>query len=81
MKKEELREKVLSYIREADDDTLRMVNEVIENYITNDIVAYSMNGEPLCKEKYIKSIQAADASINKGEFTTVEDLENEVGNW
>lgn len=76
-----LREKVIAYVNEADDDTLRIVNEVIENYITKNIVAFSTEGRPLSKEEYIKSIKAADASMDAGDYTSVEDLEKEVQGW
>lgn len=81
METTELRKKVIAYINEADDDTLRMVKEVFENYIAKNIVAYPVDGKPLSKEEYIKSIKAADAAVDNGEFTTVEDLEKEVRNW
>ena len=46
-----------------------------------EIVAYTIKGKPLTKKEYIKQIKEADASINAGEYTTVEDLEKEVQNW
>ncbi|MBK5212589.1 MAG: hypothetical protein JJE55_02875 [Flavobacteriaceae bacterium] len=81
MKTKLLREKVIAYLNEADDDTLRIVNEVIENYIAKNIVAYSAEGKPMSKEEYIKSVKAADTSMDAGDFTSVADLEKEVRNW
>ncbi len=46
-----------------------------------EIVAYTIQGEPLTKEEYIRLIKEADKSINSGDFITVEDLEKEVQNW
>ena len=45
------------------------------------IVAYSIDGEPLTKEMYINRVKKAEASIDAGNYTTVEDLEKEVENW
>lgn len=81
METTELRKKVIEYVNQADEDTLRVVNDVIENYIFKKIVAYSSQGKPLSKEDYIESIKTADASMDNGEFISVEDLENEVRDW
>lgn len=81
METTELRKKVIAYLNETDKETLLVVNEVIENYIIKKTVAYSAEGKPLSKEDYIGTVKAADASMDNGEFTTVEDLEKEVRNW
>ncbi len=81
MEMTELMKKIIAYINEADDVTLRVSNGVIEDYIGNKIVAYSSEGKPLSKEDYIESVKAADTSMDNGEFTSVQDLENEVRNW
>ena len=81
METTELRKKVIAFAKEADERALRIVNAVFENYGAEEIVAYSIDGEPLSKEDYVKSIKAADASIDAGDFTSVEDLEKEVQDW
>lgn len=81
METTELRKKVMTYVNQADEEALRLVNEVFENYITKKFVACSSDGKPLSKEDYIESIKAADVSMDNGEFTSVEDLEREVRNW
>ncbi len=81
METEALRKKVIEYVNEADESTLRMVSEMFENYISTNIIAFTSEGKPLSKEEYISGIKAADASIDKGEFTRVEDLEKEIRNW
>jgi hypothetical protein len=46
-----------------------------------EIVAYSVQGEPLSKEMYIQKVKEADASVEAGKYTTMEDLEKEMLNW
>lgn len=76
-----MEEKNQGIVRPQDKETLREVNEILENYIAKKIVAYSSDGQALSKEAYIGSIKAADATMDNGEFTSVEDLEKEVRNW
>ena len=45
------------------------------------IVAYSIDGEPLTKEMYVDKVTKADKSVDAGNYTTIEDLEKEVENW
>jgi hypothetical protein len=47
----------------------------------NKIVAYTIKGEPLTEEMYIKKVKKAVSSVKSGNYTTVEDLEKEAENW
>ncbi len=79
----ELREKLHQYINKADERVLRIMTAVFESYTNTEesVVAYSVKGEPLSKEEYLKRIKAADRAIDEGAFTTTEDLEKEIENW
>jgi len=56
---------------------LARIKEVFEQ----DIVAYTGDGKPLTKSAYKKELLEAEAEIERGEFTTQEDLEKESENW
>ena len=56
-----------------------IMNEELNH--SDDVVAYTVQGKPLTKDQYIDKVKNADKAIDRGEFTTVEDLEKEVENW
>ncbi|MGL2994580.1 hypothetical protein [Flavobacterium sp. TSSA_36] len=77
----ELRDSVLEYINMADERLLKVVKAVIESYQENDIVAHTIDGEPLTRRTYKEELQEAKAEIKRGEYTSQEDLEKELNNW
>jgi hypothetical protein len=77
----ELRDSVLEYINTADERLLKVVKAVIESYQENDVVAYTVDGNPLTRIDYKDELQQAKAEIKRGEYTTQEDLEKESNNW
>lgn len=68
------------WILSVQEELLRKVNDIKENSL-DDIVAYTVNEEPLSKRAYIKKVKDAEKRIEKGQFTTHEDLENEMKDW
>lgn len=46
-----------------------------------EIVAHTIKGEPLTKSEYIQQIKEAEDRINKGHFTTHEDLLKNIQDW
>ncbi|MEM6686669.1 MAG: hypothetical protein AAF617_12880, partial [Bacteroidota bacterium] len=64
---------------------LRTVFEFAEqqkSYISSDtIVAYTVQGEALTKSMYVNEVKEAEASAKAGNYTSVEDLEQEAENW
>jgi hypothetical protein len=77
----ELRDSVLEYINSADERLLKVVKAVIESYQENDIVAYTVSGNPLTRTTYKAALEEAKNEIKKGGYTTQEDLEKESNNW
>jgi hypothetical protein len=77
----ELRDSVLEYINTADERLLKVVKAVIESYQENDVVAYTVDGNPLTRITYKEELQQAKAEIKRGDYITQEDLEEESNNW
>ena len=77
----ELRNTMISYINEADDRLLNVLKAVVESYRENDIVAYTVTGEPLTKQQYNEELLMAEKEIENGDFISQEDLEKESQNW
>ena len=68
------------WILSVQEELLTKVSAIKDKSAT-DIVAYTVNEEPLSKQAYIKKIKDAEKRIEKGQFTTHEDLENEMKDW
>jgi hypothetical protein len=77
----ELRDSVLESLNTADERLLKVVKAVIESYQENDVVAYTIAGNPLTRIGYKEELQEAIAEIKRGEYTTQEDLEKESNDW
>lgn len=80
----ELKNKIQSYLEKADERLLRIVHSVFENYYeeeNDEIVGYTVKGEPLTKSQYIDKIKQAEKDIEDGKFTTHEDLLEEMKKW
>jgi hypothetical protein len=77
----ELKDSVLQYINLADERLLKVVKAVIESYQEDEIVAYTVNGNPLTRNQYKIELTQAIEEINQGKFTSQEELEKESESW
>ncbi|KAB2808678.1 SurA N-terminal domain-containing protein [Phaeocystidibacter luteus] len=80
----ELRNKLHEYVNKADDHVLRIMSAVFEKYNRADsenVVAYTIEGEPLTVSEYRKEIEEAEEQIKRGEYITQEELKREVDKW
>ena len=77
----ELKDSVLQYINSADERLLKVVKAVIESYQEDEIIAYTVNGNPLTRNQYKIELTEAIEEINQGKFISQEDLEKESESW
>ena len=77
----ELRNNLLQYINQADERLLMVVKAVMETYWEDEVVASTVDGNPLSKIAYKNELKEAIAEIKRGEFITQEDLEKEAESW
>ena len=78
----DLKQSVQNYIDTADNRLLKMIKALVESYHEDDdIVAYTVDGKPLTRKQYNQELLDAEAEIQRGEITSVEDLEKEARNW
>ncbi|WP_143569801.1 hypothetical protein [Tenacibaculum agarivorans] len=68
------------WILDVGEDLLNKVNAIKENS-SSEIIVYSVSGEPLTKEVYVKKIKEAEARIESGQFTSHDDLLKEMQDW
>lgn len=90
----ELKQKIQMQIENADEDLLRIVSSVFDNYLIDDsldetienvvsepIVAYDVSGQPLTLKQYNEEIDKALDDFENGRFISHEDLEKEIDSW
>lgn len=78
----DLKQSVQNYIDTADNRLLKMIKALVESYQEEDqIVAYTVEGKPLTRKQYNQELVDAETEIQRGELTSVEDLEKESQNW
>ncbi len=82
MASSDLKRSVQNYIDTADNRLLKMIKALVESYHEEDqIVAYTVDGKPLTRKQYNQELVDAETEIQRGELTSVEDLEKESQNW
>ncbi|MDO6603979.1 hypothetical protein [Arenibacter palladensis] len=78
----DLKQSVQNYIDTADNRLLKMIKALVESYHEEDqIVAYTVDGKPLTRKQYNQELVDAETEIQRGELTSVEDLEKESQDW
>ena len=78
----DLKQSVQNYIDTADNRLLKMIKALVESYHEEvQIVAYTVEGKPLTRKQYNQELVDAETEIQRGELTSVEDLEKESQNW
>lgn len=80
----ELRNKIIDLLNTDNINYLKEVFEFAEKNKKTDenvVVAYSVEGEALTENEYIQQVKEADVAINTGNYTSVEDLAQEIKRW
>ncbi len=77
----ELKKNILEIINNADEQLLKVVKNVIDNYQDDEVVAFSVNGNSLTRNQYKSELKNAIDEIKRGDFVTQEDLETESKTW
>ena len=81
MEATKLRKQLLDYISNADEKLLREVKALVENYDNDQIISYSVQGKPLTRKGMLQEITEAEEEYSKGNYTSHEQLKEEIKNW
>lgn len=74
----ELKNRIQTFLDNAKDERiLSIVNSVFENYYQNDQVAFHPDGSPMTRKEYKMALDTAEAQIEKGDFISAEEFEQE----
>ncbi|MEQ8909233.1 MAG: hypothetical protein RIC95_08575 [Vicingaceae bacterium] len=68
-------QKILSLKQES---IIKKIDEILEKEM---IVGYTVDGQPLTKEKYNQRIAVAEEQLKNGETISQKELEKESENW
>lgn len=76
-KKNELIQWILN-LTEAD---LALLEVIKEKNLSNDIVAYTVDGKPLNLAQYQDELDEAEKEIERGDFLSSTQLDKEISTW
>lgn len=74
----QMKRELKGYIESGDSRLLKILHSVAKEYTTED---FTKSGEPMTTIELKNRIRAAKSRIKSGQFTTQEDLENEMKSW
>lgn len=70
------------FINTINDDKIELFESLLESQSEeNEIVAYTVKGEPLTKKQYIQEIEESEKDIAAGRVISASDLLKEIKNW
>ncbi|WP_418264380.1 hypothetical protein [Flavobacterium faecale] len=72
---------LMDWLLKLKDETKIKKILAFKTILDNDTVIHTAKGYPVDKEEYIQMVKEADERISLGNFTTIEELENEIENW
>lgn len=62
-------------------EKLRVIKAGAKPYPQDEIVGYTVLGEPLTREQYYAKLERGEKDIDEGRYTTQEDLRKEMDSW
>ncbi len=71
------------FMQIASAEKLKRIEDFLRAEIEgeDEIVAHTVQGNPLTKAQYVKRIKEADEAIDRGEYITHEELKRKVRTW
>jgi hypothetical protein len=79
MNAQEKRKKIIDFVEHLDDKELKRIYDLI---LRNDyVVGYEADGKAINLSQLKSEIDLANQELEKGDYTTIEDLEKESELW
>lgn len=70
------------FINTVNDDSIELFESLLKSQSEeNEIVGYTVKGEPLTKKQYIQEIEESEKDIAAGRVISASDLLKEIKNW
>ncbi len=79
----EKRDFIHSNLHKLDEELQSELYQKMYSFIKEDnpVVGYSATGKPIRKKNLIADLEEAEAQIERGEFSSIEDFEDESERW
>lgn len=74
---------ILDWVMHLTDEAVfnKLLSIKDDTHNEDEIVAYTVLGEPMNREQYYAKIERGEKDIDEGRFTTQEDLRKEMESW
>lgn len=72
---------LIQWILNLSEEALSKVDAIKERTTLNDVEAYSIDGSPLTLLEYHAELEEAENEIERGEYFTSDELEQEMSTW
>lgn len=79
----EKRDFIHSHLHQLDEELISELYQKMHSFIKEDnpVVGYSASGKAIRKKHFISGLKEAEKQIERGEYTSIEDLEKESEQW
>ncbi len=79
----EKRDFIHSHLHQLNEEFISELYQKINSFVKeeNPVVGYSASGKPISKKQLISGLKEAEKQIERGEYTTIEELEEESEKW
>ncbi|MEN0005691.1 MAG: hypothetical protein AAF798_16195 [Bacteroidota bacterium] len=77
----QLRQQVHQYVDQLDDAFLQIVHSMLDTYAKQQVPLMRIPGVPSTDEEIMDTIEQSEAQIERGEYYSVEELEQKVEQW
>lgn len=81
----EQRSHVPELLEQVDDEFFSIVYAMLETYVrkqqANPVIGYETDGTPITAQAFLRQADEAMAAVERGEYTTIEELEKESEAW
>jgi len=79
----QIKKNLIEHIERADDRILRAMYAMLQNYLAEEeqIVAFSVQGEPLTKKDMTALLEEAATDIENGKGLSSDDIRKAKKNW
>lgn len=79
----EKRDFIHSHLHQLDEELISEFYQKMYSFIKdeNPVVGYNASGKAIRKKQFVADLKEAERQIERGEYTTIEDLEKESEQW
>jgi hypothetical protein len=79
----EKRDFIHSHLHQLNEELVSELYQRMYSFMKdeNPVVGYNLSGRAIRKKQFVSDLKVAEKQIERGEYTTIEDLEKESEQW